>query len=309
MLYLTWQQNTGGRSCHKLRELFTTFVYQYFLQSKFDVCVFPNQTWLQKDQRLIPRDRLGAIIDCNDPYIPEEHTLRCSRFWETRHWKGIQKFEFEQVLSDITNWYTDLVASGETKRACVVFSGKGSINAKHMCDWGYSQEIVDDIVNIFQSKFAKLKPDNVLREEIAVHVRRGDMYHALVEGGTGFPRQVQLNLIKHLYETYKLPVRIYTENVKTYDVTEMFNELRDSGMPIDINYGSRTCTYMDFYAIANSAVIAPHVRTLFSIWACYAKHPGVPVVVVDEYIGKKDGYKDFPKYSKDVVILKQADLL
>ncbi|NDG54178.1 MAG: hypothetical protein EBY39_14330, partial [Flavobacteriia bacterium] len=129
------------------------------------------------------------------------------------------------------------------------------------------------------------------------------------EGGTGFPRQVQLNLIKYLYETYKLPVKIYTENARNHDVTEMFNELRDSGIPIDINYGSRTCTYKDFYAISNSAVIAPHVRTLFSMWACYAKHPGVPVVVVNEYIGIKDGYKDFPKYSKDVVILKQADLL
>ena len=253
---ITYHQSSGGRSLHKLTEILSVYSYEYLL----DNCsVVRHWSWGGREQRIIPYDHFLNFTDGDmDPDLP---TLEIDRYTKSdvNNWWGLSHEKFVTVKEEIE----EFVASNDGD-VNIVFRHLSSVQPHQVYNWYnkglidsdiYTEKLMPKLRSIFDCEaYERL-------EQIAIHVRRGDMYHQLVGAGKAPSNTEYAEIIKMLTAKYDLPVVIYTETGNSEDLDELAAD------DVTVCRGTKHDTKRDFYNMARSRVLVPSCESAYSSWA------------------------------------------
>lgn len=257
---LTYHHSSGGRSLHKLTEILSVYSYAYLLG--IDCRIKRHRSWGGRDQRIIPYERFLDLTDGDlDPDLP---TLEIDRYTkrDVDNWWGLSYEKFTTVKKEIAEF-----AAHHDNNINVVFRHLSTVQPHQVYNW-YNSGLIDS--DIYTEKLIpKLRsvfdceeyPLSERLEQIAIHIRRGDMYWQLVRAGKAPSNTEYVDIIKMLTDKYDLPVVIYTEAAKSEDLDELASDT------VKICRGTRNDTKRDFYNMARSRVLVPACESHYSGWA------------------------------------------
>lgn len=257
MKYITHVLNGPGRHGHKLKDIFTAYIFSYFFN---DVQVISHPRWTR-----------NAIIKFTTQPFKVDYTHVIDVAYDKRWWNGISFDMFQTICNKIQN-----APDGSLIR----LNGIVRVNGKQLTDW-YDQGLIKH--DIFLNKFIpgirelynrgnKIR----LKNQLAIHIRRGDIakktknakrynrpnsktYHYMF-----WPIEYYFELI----DTFKLshpnvPIQVFTENAYADDVYQL-NKYNN----INLNFGTKRTIWSDFHELVSSKYLIP-ANSGFSYWAAY----------------------------------------
>lgn len=209
MIYITYIQNSGGRSGHKLCEIFATFIFGILLDAK----VLYNDSW--DKQFIVSKESLI------------KHTFSASEFkfdhvmnvTNTIQWNSLSFDQFKNFKEEVINLnkkYTDLLIN-----LSLVYK----IHPHEIYHWYKSGNIREDL---YSEKIIPLLKnlyyfDHPLCQQpkFCIHIRRGDLANRL--RAAGFTVEYYKNIINIINQYLNIEIEIFCENENFHDILELAN--------------------------------------------------------------------------------------
>lgn len=205
MLFITYLQTSGGRSGHKLGEIFTTFIFSKLL----DINVLYNTDW---NKQLILSEKSLKKYSYNfkgkfDGIVKIDYIKK----WDCLTWE-----DFNTIKQKISNL-------DRTKNILVELSNVCKIYPHIVYDWRLKKYIQEDLYNLkilptLRNIYFDDHKDDI-KDCISIHIRCGDMYQRLLKAGFTF--EYYKNLIDTLNSHCQTKINVYCENKNYQDVYKL----------------------------------------------------------------------------------------
>jgi hypothetical protein len=246
MIYLTYNQNSGGRSGHKLKDIMSLFIFSFFIKNSI-CCSHPS--W--KFQKILKIQLEKSVAD-----IKYDTLLKINNFIE---WNGISYEKFKEIITSIKNNHT----SG--KNLLVEFSNVCRIHPSILHNWYIEKLIHQDTFNkkflpLIKKFYYGIKTP-VLKNQISIHVRRGDIAKKIIK--SGFDKKYYSNIINSLNKYCNIPICIFSENENSEDLLEL-RSLKNT----TIFLGGEDDIKNHFYQMVTSKFLILSASS-FSTWTAY----------------------------------------
>tara|TARA_B100000035_G_scaffold307878_1_gene311758 strand:+ start:2474 stop:3373 length:900 start_codon:yes stop_codon:yes gene_type:complete len=277
-VFITWHQDTGGRSCHKLREILTLFLYKQLISSK-RVVICKHDSWYAKNQRILNH----TILDKTFTYLPKcSKTLSINGFTEPTHWDGLSYQEFIANLDKINKFIYQCSRSG-FKSCSVTFSSRGSVDPSRLYEWVQAGHLKSKVLQSYILDIKKFiysfKPEGLTAYPIVIHIRRGDIAHQLTRKNKHCATSVYLPVIKKLQSMHSKPIFVLTEIQNSEDVRLLESNCKAAGLKsIRFIYGERQDTCFHFFMMVSANILVVSPSSQFSLFASYLLDPDSTVV-------------------------------
>lgn len=253
MIFLTYKQNSSGRSGHVLCDIFTAFVFEALI----DIKILYNDSW--KNQLILT------------PSILKKHTYS---------FNGSIDFVFE--INNICKWdcltfddvkqikeqINQLVKENKDKNVLVELSNVAKIHPHIVHHWYQQKKIPEDIYN--NRILPKLREiyfedhDENITDSISIHVRAGDLYHS-IKNDIGFTFDYYNNIVDTLNKHFDTPINIFCEDSNSHDIKRLKNKKN-----VFIHIGGVSDFSSHFNKMINSRVLilSPSSMSLFAGYIC-----------------------------------------
>ena len=247
---ITYQQTSGGRSGHQLKDLFTSVI----LGELFNLETFFGDSW-QKQSLLSNIPPIGTI---------PSQTIRLNI--KRQAWDGISFEEFQKISRTI-----------EPRRGddtLFVFSGVCRIHLCQLHEWELADKIAagtfDSCLKILRNLYwGKNGPSGLRNGEVAIHARRGDVadpnHHEYNEMGPGAWDasfyQEKINQIKERFNPSQ--ITIYSEEQGSEDLKTLKGVTLDLGGTKELDRHLREMVSAEYFMPSCSSL---------STWAAYISH-------------------------------------
>lgn len=208
MLFITYKQTSGGRSGHKLCDIFTTHI----LANLLDMHVIYNSSW--KNQFIISKKSLKKYSYNKEYNI--DFTLNINNIC---NWSSLSFEEYEKLKNKLNK------LSKKYKNILLKISNVYKIHAPVIYDW-YVKKLIDkDIYNLkivptLRKLYFEDNKDNI-NDSISIHIRRGDLAEKLITSGFNF--SYYKNMIDTLNNHFDIDINIYCENENYSDISKLKN--------------------------------------------------------------------------------------
>jgi hypothetical protein len=178
------------------------------------------------------------------------------------NWWGLSYEKFTTVKKEIAEF-----AAHHDNDINVVFRHLSTVQPHQVYNWYkdgtldsdvYTEKLIPKLRSVFD---CEEYPLSERLEQIAIHIRRGDMYWQLVGAGKAPSNTEYADIIKMLTDKYDLPVVVYTETGNSQDLDELASDT------VTICKGTRNDTKRDFYNMVRSRVLVPACESAYSGWA------------------------------------------
>ena len=206
MIFVTYDQSSGGRSGHKLCEIFTCFI----LEALLDLKPVYHNSWnsndrLDRSQKILKKESL--MKNCFP--LPNDKFNYCLgngvQNWNCMTFKDYNdlKIKLETLQKNHSNIY-------------VCINGVNKIHPHNVYSWYINKLINDDIYH--QKIIPKLKKIYFDRNTsfkinaIALHIRSGDLTET-IRKQTGISGDYYIKLLNEL-KKLDMPINIYSEPVR-----------------------------------------------------------------------------------------------
>ena len=256
MKYITHILDTRGRHGHKLKDIFTAYIFSYICDN---VTVIPSPRWHR-----------NAIVDFDKPDTPIDYKHTIDITHEKTWWNGMDFDTFQSICDKIRK-----APDGSLIR----LKGVLRVNGLQLTNW-YNDGLIEQ--DIFLNKFIpgirelyhkgeKMK----LKKQLAIHIRRGDIakksHNAARYGRGGLPYHYMFWPIEYYFElidNFKLshpniPIQVFTEDAHADDIYQL-NRYKN----IKLNFGTKHTIQSDFRELVSSKYLIP-ANSGFSYWAAY----------------------------------------
>ena len=246
MIYLTYNQNSGGRSGHKLKDIMSLFIFSFFIKNSI-CCSHPS--W--KLQKILKIKIEKSVTD-----VKYDTLLKINDVIE---WDGISHEKFKEIIENIKNNHS----SG--KNLLVEFSNVCRIHPSTLHNWYTKNLIYQDTFNkkflpLIKKFYYGIKTP-VLKNQISIHVRRGDIAKKIIK--SGFDKKYYSNIINILNKHYDIPICIFSENENSEDLLEL-RSLKNT----TVHLGGIDEMKSHFYQMVTSKFLILSASS-FSSWAAY----------------------------------------
>ena len=206
MLFITYNQNSGGRSGHKLCDIFTTHILAILL----NMHVIYNSSW--KNQLIISEKSLKKYSFNNNYNI--DYTLEINN---VRNWKSVSFEEYKKLKNQLQE------LSMKYENILLKISNVYKIHAHTVYDWYVNKLIDKDIYNLkivpfLRNMYFEDNNDDVI-DSISIHIRRGDLADRLINYGFNF--SYYKNMIDTINNNFDVKINIYCENSRYSDILEL----------------------------------------------------------------------------------------
>ena len=242
MKYITIKNNfekkNGGRTGHRIKDIMSLYILSFFVK---DLQVVPNPSWHIK-QHLIK-------FKCENLNTSSLKTISIHKFAR----KPRQFCEFMDLINYINQSEDNTFFHMDTRMLLL---------PKHLTDWYNDGHISSDIFNDkFIPLFRKLYNDeNVeIKEQLAFHVRRGDIY----DPGKIYYRHFDFMKWKATYiekrildfkkHNQDVPIKIFTEK----NFSDDLNYLQSKFSKLEILRGDEETLKNDIHEMVNSKFFIP----------------------------------------------------
>jgi hypothetical protein len=208
MLFITYNQNSGGRSGHKLCDIFTTFI----LANLLNMHVIYNSSW--KNQLIISEKSLKKYSFNNKYNI--DYTLEINN---VRDWKSVSFEEYKKLKNQLQE------LSIKYENILLKISNVYKIHAHTIYDWYLNKLIDKDIYNLklvptLRKLYFEDNNDDII-DSISIHIRRGDLADKLINYGFNF--SYYKNMIDTINDNLDVKINVYCENSRYSDILELKN--------------------------------------------------------------------------------------
>ena len=268
MLFVSYNQNSGGRSGHKLKDLFTSVILAHALKSG---CVI-HPTW--KKQKFLPFKRVSQVLLPRRPDYDRIYNFHSPK----RYWGGIPKEEIKAFL-----------AVGKALLACqgdtiinlsnvyrVHLSQLHSWENEGICERGTFLSSLKTLREMYWGSSFPETPSEIVRN-IAIHVRRGDIYRAKrgkMPWNSVWGLDFYSPLIFQLKAEYpEAQLHIYSEKENSADLRKLSN--------VELHLGGGAELTQHFRKMVSADIFIPTDSGL-SIWAAYLASGHVHVYHADQ---------------------------
>lgn len=251
MLFITYNQNSSGRSGHALCDIFTVFCFSELLNMK----VIYHDTW--KNQKILSKSMLLKYSYNYNDY-KYDYILDIDKVikWECLSY---------DIFLDIKNKILNIQKSYEN--VLVRLSNVCKIHPHILYDWYlkklintdiYTNKVLPTLKNIYYSDH-----NNVIVNDISIHIRCGDLNDRLIKDG--FTYTYHKNIIDILNENLNVKISVYCEDINYKHLLEL-NNLKNTTLYIGGEYKFSE----HFNEIVNSKIIimSPSSMSLFLGYIC-----------------------------------------
>ena len=251
MLFITYNQNSNGRSGHALCDIFTVFCFSKLLNMK----VIYNSTW--ERQKILSKTMMIKYSSNYNDY-KYDYILNISNI---RKWECIS-YEY---YNNLKNKLTEL--SKKYKNVLLSLSNVCKIHPHIIYDWYLKKHIKIDIYN------REIRPllhkiyfgdhDKNETNTISIHIRCGDLNNKLKKAGFTF--SYYKKIIDTINKHFNIKINVYCENVNYQHLTAL-NKLDNTTVHVGgINKFSK-----HFNKLVNSKILilSPSSMSLFAGYLC-----------------------------------------
>lgn len=202
MIYLTYKQDSGGRSGHKLKDIFSVFIISFF-NSNFKVCY--DDSWGKQDI-------LNNIDIINRKDINYD---KCCKISDIKKNKGITYEKFLKIIDEISNY---------EKNTLVEISNRCRIHPCQLHNWYIEKKInrdyfTLDLIPLLKKFYYGNKKNIKLNNVVSIHIRRGDIFDKIIERGWNI--NYYKNIISLFNKYLNIPINIYTEDYNYEDLLDL----------------------------------------------------------------------------------------
>tara|TARA_B100001093_G_scaffold516086_1_gene594017 strand:- start:4827 stop:5708 length:882 start_codon:yes stop_codon:yes gene_type:complete len=267
MLFITYNQNSNGRSGHALCDIFTTFVFSELLNME----VIYNNTW--ENQKILSKEMFlkysSNYKDYKYDYILDIDYIR--------KWECISYEDYIEIKNNI------LKLSKKYNNILLRLSNVCKIHPHIIYDWYLKKYIKNDIYhNKILPKLHKLyygDNDNNISNVISIHIRCGDLNNQLMK--EGFTFSYYKNIIDIINMHFNTKINVYCENIN-YSHLNKLDKLDNTTLYV----GGIDNFSDDFNKLVNSKILilAPSSMSLFAGYLC----KGLVLIDNKSYIWRKN---------------------
>ena len=249
MIYITYIQNSGGRSGHKLCEIFTCFLFSCM----FNVKVLYNSSW--NKQMIISNNSLKIHSDTFNGKFDKIERINTIRKWECLSWNDF--LDLKKKIDQINN--TD------NENVLFELSNVFKIHPHIIYDWYVKKYINEDtyharvLPKLRELYFYDHKEKTI--DCISIHIRCGDLYKELLK--VGFTLNYYTKLIQTLNSKFDIKINIYYEN-ENHEEFYQLEKLKN----VELFVGGVTDIETHFNNMVNSKVLILSASSM-SMFASY----------------------------------------
>jgi len=250
MIFISYKQNSGGRSGHKLCDIFTCFIFQCLL----NINVLYHESW--KDQLILSEKSLKKHTYSFTGKFDHIENINGWHKWECLSWE-----DFNSIKQKIIQLNKD-------KNILIRLSNVVKIHPHIIYYWYVKKYINEDIYNNkILPTLRKIYYDdhnNIITDCISIHVRCGDLYHRLKKD-IGFTFDYYNNIINTLNLYFNIKINIFCENSNSHDIKKL------KGIKnVHLHIGNKNDFITHFNCMVNSKVliVSPSSMSLFASYIC-----------------------------------------
>ena len=204
MIYITYKQDSGGRSGHKLGEIFTCFI----LSCMLDVKILYNPTW--EKQLIISKESFKKHSDNFNGNFD-----RIEKISNVRKWKSILWEDFVNLKKKISNINDENVL--------IELSNVYKIYPHIIYNWYLNKNLEEDIYHykvlpkLRELYFYDHKENQI--NCITIHIRCGDLHNWMTKAG--FTLDYYKKIVQVLNSNFNNKIKIFFENKNHQEFVEL----------------------------------------------------------------------------------------
>ena len=275
MLFITYYQNSSGRSGHTLCDIFTVFCFSELLNMK----VIYNSTW--ERQKILSKTMMLKYSSNYSDY-KYDYILDIDYIMK---WECISYEDYNNIKNKLTK------LSKKYNNVLLRLSNVCKIHPHIIYDWYFKKHIEIDIYN------SKIRPilhkiyfgdnDNNETNTISMHIRCGDLNDLLIKAGFTF--SYYKSIIDTINAHCNIKLNVYCENVNYQHLTDL-NKLDNTTLYV----GGMDTFSNHFNKLVNSKILilSPSSMSLFAGYLCN----GLVLIDKKSYIWRKNIFN----YSENV---------
>ena len=258
-LLFSYHQDSGGRSGHVLKDLFSSVV----VARLFGGSVAYNESW--ERQSLLPLAGVKQVLDTKTPFSDDTTLVVRPKvdFWGGLSFGHLLQFE---------KWLEENVKRG--RNTCVQLRGVFRIHLSQVHNWELQKRIPQGTFLSLVSDLRKMYWNGAMPNQtdwpprrVAIHVRRGDVadpkhreFRKMGPGGVWNSAFYQKCIDQLAQEFPDCKIELHSEIRGSEDIQKLSGAELHLGRGQDLLYQVRSMLTADLFVPANSSL---------STWLCY----------------------------------------